>query len=213
VRAFVELSLRRNRGWPWPEDSWGLTPMFGEKGWCHSCGVPRHDQTGNMVLQAKGFSVAGAWMPNWQFDAICLERELAERIADDFRVELRDVDWHGTPPGQAKQIVVPTVGDVWFNPDQLQDRLVAEHGTAGARCAECGVWRWMPLAFSPVPPLGDEVLPPLLEIVGLDDFDVAASPEWFGDGWKAFRQILVRRELARIIVDASPRDFRIQEVS
>jgi hypothetical protein len=70
----------------------------------------------------------------------------------------------------------------------------------------------MPTGFDPVPPLTDETLPPLLEIAGMDAFDVAASPEWFGDGSKAFRQILVRRELAQIIADASPRDFRIQEV-
>ena len=42
---------------------------------------------------------------------------------------------------------------------------------------------------------------------------IAASPEWFGDGWSAFREILVRRELAELIVASSPRDFRIQEVN
>jgi hypothetical protein len=214
VRDFVELALRRNRGWPWPEDSWGLTPMFGEDGWCHSCGVPRRAQSGNLVLQRKGVkTVKGAWTPNWQFDAICLERGLAERVAGGFRVELRDVDWHASPPGEAKQIVVPTVGEAWFDPGQLQDRLVAVHATAGARCGDCGVWRWMPLGFSPVPPLTDEVLPSLLEIAGLDAVDVAASPEWFGDGWKAFGQILVRRELGQMLVEASPRDFCIEEVA
>jgi hypothetical protein len=30
--------------------------------------------------------------------------------------------------------------------------------------------------------------------------------------WKAFRQVVVRRELAQIVVDAGPRDFRIQEL-
>lgn len=32
MNEYVELYLKRNRGWPWPEDSWGLTPMFGEDG-------------------------------------------------------------------------------------------------------------------------------------------------------------------------------------
>ena len=71
----------------------------------------------------------------------------------------------------------------------------------------------MPLSFAPVPPLTDEVLPRLLDVAGLEDVDVAASPEWFGDGWNAYRQILVRRELAQLVVDAGPRDFRIQEVA
>ncbi|MEU0091068.1 hypothetical protein [Kribbella sp. NPDC006257] len=47
---------------------------------------------------------------------------------------------------------------------------------------------------------------------GLGDTDIAASPEWFGDGWKAFREVLVRRELAELLVAESPRDFKIQEV-
>jgi hypothetical protein len=214
MREFVELSLRRNRGWPWPEDSWGLTPMFGEDGWCRSCGVPRHGQTGNLVLQTEGLkSIAGAWTPNWRFDAICLERGLAQRIADSFRVELRDVRWPRKASGEVRQIVIPTVGEVWFDHRELRERLLRRHGSAGALCRQCGVWRWMPLAFSPVPPLTDDVLPPLLDLPGLHDVDVAASPEWFGDGRQAFLQILARRELAEIIVDASPRDFRIQEVA
>jgi hypothetical protein len=44
-----------------------------------------------------------------------------------------------------------------------------------------------------------------------DGVDVAASPEWFGDGWQAFRQILFRRPLAELIANASPRDFRIRD--
>jgi hypothetical protein len=71
----------------------------------------------------------------------------------------------------------------------------------------------MPLAFEVLPPLRKQQLPPLLDIPGLDDLDVAASPEWFGDGWQAFRQVLVRRELAQMLVEASPRDFSIREVT
>jgi hypothetical protein len=45
-----------------------------------------------------------------------------------------------------------------------------------------------------------------------EDVHVAASPEWFGDGWKAFRQIIVGRALAEVLVSTSPRDFRIREI-
>jgi hypothetical protein len=38
--------------------------------------------------------------------------------------------------------------------------------------------------------------------------DVIASPEWFGDGHRSFRQVLVRRELAELISAASPKDFK-----
>jgi hypothetical protein len=202
---FVQLYWKRNRGWPWPEDSWGLTPMFGEDGWCHSCGVPKHAQTGSLILQRKGMKVEGGWVPNWQFDPICLERSVAEEAASRFNLELLKVDWHGSPPGDAMQIVVPSVGEAWFDPDELREKTIERHGTAGATCSECGVWRWMPLLFG--------FLPPLRITPGLGDADIAASPEWFGDGWKAFRQILVRGELAELIADASPRDFKVQLVS
>jgi hypothetical protein len=47
----------------------------------------------------------------------------------------------------------------------------------------------------------------------LVDADIAASPEWFGDGWNSFRQVLVRRELAELLAQASPRDFYLAEVT
>lgn len=202
---FVELYLKRNRGWPWPEDSWGLTPMFGDDGWCHACGVPQRPQCGSLVLQRKGLArVEGAWVPNWQFDALCLERSLAEAVADRFAVELLPIAWHGTPPGVAEQIVAPSVSDAWFDPGELREAAIAQHDVAGQVCAECGVWRWMPLAFGTLPQL--RITPPLSEV------DIAASPEWFGDGWNSYRQILVRRELAELLAGASPKDFRIREV-
>lgn len=203
---YVELSLKRNRGWPWPEDSLGLTPMFGEDGWCRSCGVPKHPQTGSLVLQRKGMPIEGAWVPNWQFDAYCLERTLAEQTAGRFRLDLLPVRSHTAAPAEAMQIVVPSVGDRWFDHDELSESATNRHRRAGAKCADCGVWRRMPLRFR-------SNLPPLRITPGLGDADIAASPEWFGDGWKAFRQILVRRELAELIVKASPRDFKIQEVA
>ena len=203
MNGFVELDLRRNRGWPWPEDSWGLTPMFGENGWCLSCGVPRRPQSGSIVLQRKGFSRAeGAWIPHWRFDAICLAQSLATSAAGRFTLPMRRVEWHGESPGDAMQVVVPSVGDEWFDPAELTERTLALHGASGATCPECRVWRWLPLPSEDLPPLR---VPPFSH-----DVDIAASPEWFGDGWKAFRQILVRRELAELIAMASPRDFRVR---
>ncbi len=206
MNDFVELTLRRNRGWPWPESSWGLTPMFGEEGWCHSCGVPKRPQCGSLVLEPRGFAkgVEGAWVPNWQFDAPCIERRLAEAITPPYDLDLRPVKWHGPAPGEAVQVVVPSTGERWFNAEELRKAAVAQHGTAGVECRECGVWRWMPLAFGTLPPLRIDP--------SVRDEAAIASPEWFGDGHKAFRQILVCRELAERIQQASPRDFKVSEV-
>ena len=204
MTEFVELALKRNRGWPWPEDSWGLTPMFGEDGWCRSCGVPRRPQSGSLVLRRKGLVAEGVWVPNWRFDAICMAESVAAAVAGRFAVELLPVEWRGkSPGGAASQIVAPSVGERWFDPDELRAAAVARHGVAGAACSDCGVWRWMPLAFGMLPPLRIEP--------ALGDVDVAASPEWFGDGMQSFRQILVRRELAEVLVAASPKDVKIRE--
>lgn len=201
---FVQLYWKRNRGWPWPEDSWGLTPMFGEDGWCHSCGVPKGPQTGSLVLQGRGMRAGGAWVPYWQFDAICLEQAVAKEAASRFRIELIEVKWHVLPPGEALQIVVPSVGDAWFDPVELRRKAIERHGTAGVTCSGCGTWRWMPLTFEQLPVSSEVLSSPL---------DAIASPEWFGDGWQAFREILFRRELAELIAEASPRDFKVVEVA
>lgn len=197
---FLKLHLKRNRGWPWPEDSWGLTPMFGPSGWCRSCGVPKRPQIGSLVLQRKGMNVVGAWVPYWIYDVICVASDVAEAIRSEFDVDLMPVQWHKTSPGQAFQIVIPTVGESWFDPDELRDLAERRHGVAGARCLDCGVWRWMPLPLLPAlrvdPPFGN-------------DTAIAASPEWFGDGWQAFRVVVVRRDLAELLVSAAPKDFQL----
>ena len=185
--------------------------MYGEDGWCRACGIPNRPQCGPLTLQRSGLTVSGAWTPYWVYGTICLTSALAEEVTGRFRVDLRDVAWPKTPAGDVRQIVVPVVGTRWFDPDELQERATARHGSAGARCKECGVWRWMPLGFAPVPQLGSEVLPAVLDVPELEDVDVAASPEWFGDGGKSFRELLVRREFAEMLVQASPRDFRIVE--
>ncbi len=202
---FVYLYWKRNRGWPWPEWSWGLSSLFGENGWCRGCGVPRHAQSGPLTLQRTDLTVAGAWVPNWQFDVICMERSLAEQAAARFDLDLRPVGWPRSSSGDAMQIVIPTVGQSWFDPAELHAEAIKRHGLAGATCRMCGVWRWMPLVFGVLPPLR-------ISSAELGSHGAVASREWFGDGMKTFRQVLVRRGLAELLAKASPRDFKVVEV-
>lgn len=203
---FVALQVKRNRGWPRPEDSWGLTPMFGSDGWCRSCGTPLRSQCGSLLLSHLGFRapVLGGWVPNWRFDVICLDAPVADVVREDFNVELRDVDWSGSSPGEAKQIVIPVVGDSWYDPEELREVAERLHGKAGASCPTCGIWRWMPIPH-------DE-MPPFRATSQLEAVDIGASPEWFGDGSRSFRRILVRYQLAELLVAASPKDFVIVSV-
>ena len=111
-------------------------------------------QRGSLILQHRGFqSVEGAWVPNWQFDAYCLESSLAtQAVASNFALPLLPVEWHGQSPGEAMQIVAPTIGAAWFETQELRERTIAKHGGPGARCGECGVWRWYPLLAEEMPP-------------------------------------------------------------
>lgn len=202
---YVEITLRRNRGWPWPEDSYGLTPMFGADGWCHACGVPRQEQTGSIILQRKGLAtIAGGWVPNWQFDVYCLEGALAARTAEVFGVDLRPVEWVKSPPGEAQQVVILSTAEPWFNPSELAERVSRVHGEASKTCEVCGVTRWLPVGMDVLP------RPPGTAFVG--EPAVVASPEWFGVGKRSFRQILWRRDLADSLIAASPKDFKVQDV-
>jgi hypothetical protein len=204
MNDFVHLYLKRNRGWPTPKDSWGLTPMFGEDGWCHACGTPLREQCGPLTLKPGGMSpLRGAFVPNWRFDVVCLEDSLASAATDRFNLNVLEVAWQGPQPGTAKQIVIPSVGDSWYDQEALVAATIETHGSTGNACPSCGTWRWLPLGY--------DALPQLVPSAPLEGFDVCASPEWFGDGYKSFRQILIRRELAQLIVEASPQDFRVQE--
>lgn len=203
MTEYVQLHVKRTRGWPWPEETWGLDSMFGTSGWCRGCGVPTATQTGPLTLQRKGLKeVAGAWVPNWRFDTFCMTAPLAAEAGERFRLDLRDVAWVGTPPGDARQVVVPTIGQAWFDPSELAETIRRHRGKAGATCSDCGIWRWLPVPFQELPT-------PRID-ADFDGVDLLASPEWFGDGWKSFREIIVRRELAELIVERSPRDFGIQ---
>ncbi len=174
--------------------------MYGADGWCHACGVPLHAQSGRLCLRRAGLSpLPNAWIPNWVFDTVCLAPPVADAVAARFRIEIREIEWAGGPGPRAFQVVIPTVGPDWFDPTELHRLTIERHGTSGATCGTCGTWRWMPLA-------GD-IMQALLPEVLARDADILASPERFGDGKQAFREVLVRRDLAALLAEASPRDF------
>lgn len=202
MTEYVDLFARRNRGWPWPEDSLGLDPVYGSDGWCRTCGVPRHEQNGNLILQRRGLTASGAWAPNWQFDAICIDAAVQAELATVDNLEFRPIRWPRDERADAYQIIAPTVGDRWFDAELLRERVEARHGGAGKACPECGVWKWLPILWDRLPPM----------TAALGDLPVAASPEYFGDGLVAFRQMLVRRDVACVLVASSPRDFKLAPV-
>jgi hypothetical protein len=178
--------------------------MYGEDGWCHSCGVPKHSQTGSIVLQRKGLRVEGGWVPNWQFDVYCLAQSVADVACQRFDIDLRPVvSVRG--PLDASQVVIESSDGPWFEPDDLIRLIEPIHGEPFETCPDCGVTRWMPV--------GMDILPVPPESILVAQRPVVASPEWFGAGKQSFRQILWRRDVAGYLVESSPKDFKIQELN
>jgi hypothetical protein len=203
LESFAYLVPKRHRGWPWPEESFGMTPMFGDDGWCRSCGVPLREQIGPLILQRSKLRVHGAWQPNWQFDVICVAQPVARQVATRFDLSLLPIAWpSGGTFEPAFQIIIPPLGERWYEPAELDAACRERHGEAGKRCPKCQTWRWYPLPE----------LPPPRFLHCHSNVAIAASPEVFGDGLNAFRQVLVRRELGELLTAASPRDLRLRDI-
>ena len=206
---WVGLSPRFTPGWPWPEDSYGLTPMYGDDGWCRGCGTPLVDQVGSLVVQGRKFPTADAWTPNWRFDVLCISAGLAGELAARFELDLRDVHQPSSGPTGVQQLVPRRSDDPWYRPEDLARAVEARHGDlvadrSGRTCRTCELWKWLPVAVGDVP-----VRAGALE----SGADVVASPESFGDGLASFHHLLFRRELAEALLASTPRNWRLVEVT
>jgi hypothetical protein len=149
-------------------------------------------------------TIAGVWVPNWQFDVYCMADPIADEAVRRFGLGVRPVV---SPTGHelgAQQVIVEPSSSPWFDEKDLRRIITPIHGQASESCRECGVTRWLPV--------GMDVLPlPNASILGSDP-TVIASREWFGAGMRSFHQILWRRDVADFLVSSSPRDMKIQEV-
>lgn len=205
---WVALSPEFTPGWPWPEDSYGLGPMYGDDGWCRGCGTPLVEQSGCLVIQGRKFPSADVWMPNWLFDVVCVSAVVAAEINERFVVELGDVHKPRQGPTGVKQLRPSQTIESWHPPQALAEAVRTRHGhhsgdQTGASCDRCGCWKWLPVSE-------DEAS---IRAMALQSTaDVIASPEVFGDGLQSFRHVLFRRRLGEVLVRASPRHWSIVEV-
>ena len=206
---WVALDFRFTPGWPWPEKSWGLDSMYGDDGWCHSCGSPTREQTGHLTLQGNGFPSAPVFIPNWQHNAICLDAATAADVASRFNVVMQEVHKPRTGGTGVQQLLPSITSEAWYDADAIRQAVIARHreysgNTAGAVCSRCSRWRWLPMSEGAVAPRS-------ASLVGATD--LVASPETFGDGWKTFRHLLVTRALGEALVAANRRTLSIREVA
>lgn len=205
---WVALDFRFTPGWPWPESSYGLDPMYGEDGWCHECGTPLRTQNGPLTIQGSGFPGAEVWIPNWRYDAVCVSKRIAELLQQRFDVHLRDVH---KPRGGATgvQQLMPSISEhPWYEKRALSQAVLKRHSKygikrTGSTCPACNNFKWFPVDEQDV-----AIKPDALDANAL----LVASSERFGDGKKSFRLLLFRRDLADVLVDANPRTFSTKEV-
>lgn len=180
--------------------------MYGDQGWCPSCGVPIGARSGPLALQKKGLpKPEGVWRPYWHDDVICLESRLAEEAERRFALQHRPVTWPRGVPSNISEVIIPVVGESWYEAEKLCQRALKHYGKpVGNRCRECEPWKWMPLAAYTASQLHGEASTYMGPIM--------ASPEWFGDGFAAFRHVLLRRDVALFLESHGRRDFRIEEL-
>lgn len=206
---WVALTTRFTSGWPWPEDSYGMDPMFGADGWCHSCGTALSPQIGPLTVQGSKFPSANLWMPNWQFDVVCVSSDVADAIRDRFAVTLGEVHKPRSGATEVMQLLPTVTAEAWYRPRPLARAVRTQHKKndgrrTGSRCDSCGTWKWLPVLEGKVP---------ILSQVLATESDVIASPEVFGDGLKSFRHLLFRRELGEKLVAANPRSWSVVPVT
>lgn len=153
---WVALTPRSTPGWPWPEESYGLGPMYGDDGWCRGCGTPLVEQSGSLVIQGSKFPSAEVWMPNWLYDVVCVSAAVADEISGRFAVDLGEV--HKPRKGQTgvKQVLATQTLEPWHQPHELADAVRARHGQhygnrTGSSCDRCGRWKWLPINESDAP--------------------------------------------------------------
>lgn len=200
---FVALTSRFTSGWPWPDDSWGLSPMYGDDGWCHACGIPAREQSGSLILRAAKFPTSHFWMPNWQFDALCVRLEAAAAIIDKFNLRTMPVQQPKLADTGVVQLLPVVTAAAWYDVDRLRSLATARHGNTGSRCSSCGTWRWLPLSNAELP------APHAAATETSEAF--IASPEWFGSGMSAHRQLLFRRPLGEALVALNRRVWSLVE--
>lgn len=205
---WVSISPRNTPGWPWPEESYGLGPMYGDDGWCRGCGTSLVEQSGPLVMQGSKFPTADVWMPNWLFDVVCVSGQTAADIAQRFSVDLGEVHKPRKGPTGVQQILPALTVDPWRRPQDLAAAVRTRHSEyygdrTGSTCATCDRWKWLPISEHEAPMIASALN---------STSDVIASPEVFGDGLKAFRHLLFRRPLGETLVAVSPRNWALVEV-
>jgi hypothetical protein len=163
-------------------------------------------------MQGSKFPKAEAWTPNWQFEFVCVSANLASQIAARFNVAFGEVHKPRTGDTGVRYLLPVQTASNWYDPEFL-DRAVRvnpfsfgppQRDRAGAACASCQKWRWMPWTGDGAP-----VDSRSLESAS----DLVASPEIFGDGWMTYRHLLFRLPLAQLIASSAPRLWDLELVS
>jgi hypothetical protein len=185
-----------------------MDPMYGEDGWCRACGTPLRPQSGSIFIQGSKFPTANVWMPNWQFDVVCVASDVADQIQRSFNVRFGEVYTPRQGATGVKQILAEPTTEPWFEPGDLKAAVRARHrdhdgDRTGSTCGTCHRWKWLPVSEDAAPILAQSVA---------SESDVIASPESFGDGLNSFHMLLFRRPLAELLLAVARRNWDLVEV-
>ena len=187
-----------------------MDPRFGADGWCRTCGAPKVEQTGHLILQGYKFPKADVFMPNWSFDVIGVSAHVAAEVGKRFKVKMRSVHKPKTGATEVMQLLPGESSENWYLDSDLKAAVERRPGVDREPwlhqvCDACGTARWLPVSEGQAPIS-------LRAVEGVAS-DFVASPERFGSGKRSFRHLLFRRSLGVFLQASSPRNWELKEVT
>jgi hypothetical protein len=178
--GWLNLQPTWHHGYPQPEDDFGyLTVTYDGKG-CRQCGTGYTQREPFRMTGEPRWGTRGLLQMNWVFDEYFVRPEIAAWLRERFNVQSAVVlNRRGRPLETVRQVVVEEVVSM-----PAADLPVAV-------CSACGVEKILPIRRGP-----------LRQLAAAPARHIARTREWFGDGHKAFHEVVISRDV-RVALDAA----------
>lgn len=185
------------QGYPQPEATWSAEPVtFG--GECSECGIYKKEQLENFRIRKEprlgNNSFVSLYWTYALFATPAVFAELATRKLQGFR------EWkvliHKTDQ------ISENISQIYI-PEQTSADFVPEETFRRSKCPKCGAVKYFPHLRGVMRFKGK---------ISESTTDFLLSREWFGDGHAAYREILVSKEVARLIVESKLRGVKLKPI-
>jgi rRNA maturation protein Nop10 len=181
------LAIRADfqQGYPQPrEDDFGYRDAtYDLSDYCPECGVGLRQKAPFQLKGEPNWGRRGILQLNWVYDEYFVKPAVWARVFQPYGVGERPVT---NPSGRTLETIVQLVVDELVHLDLS--------GLASEICSACGRAKYLPITRGPIAPLIDR-----------PKGNMAKTAEYFGSGGRAFREVIVSRELGAALRSAGIR--------